>query len=181
VHRVLVASRSFGRDASRKELEELFREHGLTAEFSSLEQVGDRVAEYEGIVIGTEQAGAKLFEQSRALKAIIKYGVGTDNIDAKAAERLGIKVLSLPAINSQTVAEMALGLIFASARKIVEGDRALRREDEDRPVGVSVCGTTLGLVGTGAIGMSLARMVSGLEMHILAYDIFRISFPSISR
>jgi phosphoglycerate dehydrogenase-like enzyme len=171
LHRVLVASRSFGRGASRKELEELLRQHGLNPVFSSIDQAGESIGECEGIIIGTEQAGAALFDRSKVLKAIIKYGVGTDNIDARAAEQRGIKVLSLPEINSAAVAEMALGLMLACARKIVEGDRALRNRKADRPVGVPVRGKTLGLLGTGAIGMALVQMVSGLEMSVLAYDI----------
>jgi phosphoglycerate dehydrogenase-like enzyme len=171
LHRVLVASRSFGRGASRKELEELFRQHGLNPVFSSIEKAGKSIGECEGIIIGTDPAGAALFERSKTLKAIIKYGVGMDNIDARAAEQRGIKVLSLPAINAQTVAEMALGLMLACARRIVEGDRALRREDTDRPVGVAVFGKIFGLIGTGSTGASLVRMVSGLEMHVLAFDI----------
>jgi phosphoglycerate dehydrogenase-like enzyme len=171
LHRVLVASHSFGRGAPRKALEELLRQHGLNPVFSSIEQAGESIGECEGIIIGTEQAGAALFDRSKALKAIIKYGVGIDNIDARAAEQRGIKVLSLPEINSATVAEMALSLMLACARKIVEGNRALRNKNTDRPVGVPVRGKTLGLLGTGAIGMALVRMVSGLEMNVLAHDI----------
>jgi phosphoglycerate dehydrogenase-like enzyme len=171
MHKILVASRSFGRGASGDQLDELFRRHGLSPEFSSLEAIGDRIEQFEGIIIGTESAGAQLFRQANALRAIIKYGVGTDNIDRQAAEQRGIRVLSLPGINSDTVAEMALGLMFASARRIAAGDRMLRQEKADRPLGQPVCGQTLGVIGTGAIGTALVRIVSGLAMEVLAYDI----------
>jgi len=171
VHKILVTSRSFGCGESGKELDKLFRRHGLEAEFSPLEQIGDRIEQFEGIIVGTEAAGAQVFRRAKALRAIIKYGAGTDNIDSQAARQGGIRVLSLPGINSDTVAEMALGLMFALARKIAAGDRALRREKADRPLGQPVCGKILGVIGTGAVGTALVRMVSGLAMEVLAYDI----------
>ncbi len=171
MEKILVASRSFGRGESSESLDRLFRERGLSATFSSLEEAGEQVQEYAGIIIGTEAAGAGLFQRAGKLKAIIKYGAGTDNIDRRAAEERGIRVLSLPGINSEAVAEMALGLMLAAARRIAAGDRALRRGKAERPLGVPVRGKTLGVVGTGAIGAALVRMVGGLEMEVLACDL----------
>lgn len=171
MHKILVASRSFGCGASAEELAELFRRYGMSAEFSSLAESGENIECFEGIIIGTEPAGAELFRRAKTLRAIIKYGVGTDNIDHQTAQQRGIRVLSLPGINSDTVAEMALGLMFAAARRIAAGDRALRREEAARPLGQPVRGQTLGVVGTGSIGTALVRMVSGLAMEVLAYDI----------
>jgi phosphoglycerate dehydrogenase-like enzyme len=171
MHRILVASRSFGRGAARTELEELFGRHGAVADFSPLQEAASRLHVFEGMIVGSERADAQLFSRATRLKAIIKYGVGTDNIDLRSAARHGVQVLNLPGVNSETVAEMALGLMLAVARRIAEGDRLLRSGHADRPVGLPVCGKVLGVVGTGTIGCALVRLVQGLRMRVLAWDL----------
>jgi phosphoglycerate dehydrogenase-like enzyme len=105
-----------------------------------------------------------------SLRAVVKYGVGIDNIDTLAASEHGVRVLNLPGINAVTVAEMTLGLMLAVARRITAGDRSVRAGRWEGLIGTDVVGKTLGIVGTGAVGCSLARMVSGLGMMVLGLD-----------
>jgi phosphoglycerate dehydrogenase-like enzyme len=168
---VLVCSSSFGYGETRENLDELFRRHDCAAIFSALKDAAHRLTEFEGIVIGTDKADHELFQRSKRLKAIIKYGAGTDNIDFEAARAHGVTVLSLPAINSDAVAEMAFGLMLALSRRIVEGDRCIRDGKWQRLIGTPLPGKTLGLIGTGAIGMSLARFALCFKMNILAFDV----------
>jgi D-3-phosphoglycerate dehydrogenase len=169
--RILVASSSFGRGADRDSLQALFRRHGYAADFRPLAEAIPRLGDYVGLVLGTERADSCFFERATNLKAVIKYGVGTDNIDTAAAAEHGVRVLNLPGVNAETVAEMALGLMLAAARRIAQGDRVLRRGSDDRPLGVPVVGRTLGVVGTGAIGSRLVSLAKGLRMTILAHDL----------
>lgn len=171
MNRVLVASKSFGYGADTKQLQALFQQYGLEPSFIPLRDAGEKLGDFDGLVIGTEKLTRDLFARAKRLKVVIKYGVGIDNIDALAAREFGVRVLNLPGINSVTVAEMALGLMLAAARRISEGDRVIRNGHWEGLIGTSVVGKTLGVIGTGSIGCSLARLVSGLEMNILGYDI----------
>lgn len=169
---VLVSSRTFGYGASADQLNQLFHHFSLSPTFLPLAKAADRLDEFEGIIIGTAKLTRPLLSQAKRLRAIVKYGVGLDNIDLDAAKELGIHVANLPGVNSQAVAELALGLLLALARKIAWGDRSTRSGKWEGLIGSSVFGKTLGIVGTGAVGCALARMVSGLEMTILGYDLF---------
>ncbi len=169
--KVLVCSTSFGYGDRQTNLHRLFARHKLSADFISLTEAQSIIHDYEGLIIGTDKVTADLLQRATRLKAIIKYGAGTDNIDKMSAHDHGVLVLSLPGINREAVAEMAIGLILAASRRIVEGDRAMRTGKWERSLGSSIVGKTLGLVGCGAIGMTVAGMVSGFKMTILAYDV----------
>ena len=171
MRRILVASRTFGYGAGDENLKRLFEKYHLNAQFLPLKEADQRLSEYEGLILGTDKFTRHHFENSKSLRVICKYGVGTDNIDMDAAKTHGVKILNLPDINCNAVAEMALGLMFSAARRIAEGDRLIRKGGWEQLMGFSLKGKTLGIIGTGAIGMTLAQMVIGFEMNILAYDI----------
>jgi D-3-phosphoglycerate dehydrogenase len=168
---VLVSSRTFGYGAKADQLNQLFRHYSLSPTFLPLEKAVDRLDEFEGMIIGTVKLTRPMLTQAKRLRAIVKYGVGLDNIDLDAAKELGIQVANLPGVNAQAVAELALGLMFCLARKIAWVDHSLRSGKWEGLIGSNVSGKTLGIVGTGSIGCALAHMVSGLEMTILGYDI----------
>lgn len=170
MHCVMVASRSFGYGAEADQLHALFEKYQLEPVFTSLEEAGSALAQAEGLIIGTEMITRSTFTAATSLRAVVKYGVGIDNIDTGAARERGVQVLNLPGINAVTVAEMTLALILAVARRITEGDRSVRAGKWERLLGINVAGKTLGIVGTGAVGCSLAKMVSGLRMTVLGFD-----------
>ncbi len=170
MHCVMVASKSFGFGAEGDQLHALFKKYRLEPVFISLEEAGSALARAEGLIIGTEMITRSTFAAATGLRAVVKYGVGIDNIDTGAARERGVQVLNLPGINSVTVAEMTLALILAVARRITEGDRSVRTGKWERLLGINVTGKTLGIVGTGAVGCSLAKMVSGLKMTVLGSD-----------
>jgi phosphoglycerate dehydrogenase-like enzyme len=172
MYSVLVSSTSFGYGAQTDELDALFQEYSLSPTYLPLSKAAYILDTFDGLIIGTSKLTRELLLKARRLRVIAKYGVGIDNIDINAVKELGIQVRNLPGVNAQSVAELALGLMLSLARKITSGDRSLRAGSWERSIGSSVCGKTLGIVGTGAIGTSLAKMVSGLEMNILGYDIF---------
>ena len=173
MYNVLVASKSFGYGAQTDDLLQLCTKHACSPYFSSLEEADQKLNIFDGIIIGTAKVNRELFQKAKRLKVIIKYGAGTDNIDKAAAQEYGVQVLNLPSINSETVAEMAVGLMFAVARRIVEGDRWIRNGTWKRLLGFPVRGKTLGVIGTGSIGRALIRMISGFNMRIFAYDLIQ--------
>ncbi len=114
------------------------------------------------------------------LKLVANMAVGYDNIDVAAATRLGIAVTNTPGVLSDTTADLAFGLLIATARRISEAERYVRAGKFAGWGPLLFCGAevhhaTLGLVGTGRIGKILARRASGFEMKVLYYNRHRLS------
>lgn len=171
MYSVLVASRSFGRGTEREVLTDQFHRLDLNPTYLALSDAVPQLAEFEGLIVGTEHITYEILCQAKRLRVVVKYGVGTDNIDVESARLRGVQVLNLPAVNATTVAEMALAMILALARRIPAADRAVRQGRWERLIGSNVVGKTLGIIGTGSIGCSLARMVSGLSMTVIGSDV----------
>jgi len=117
---------------------------------------------------------ATLLSTAKNLKYILKQGVGTNNIDLKACKELGIKVYNTPGINSEAVAEFTLALALDIARRVSEIDRRVRNGDvvvRSKVLGMSLYGKTLGIVGMGYIGRSIAKKWKGaMEGAVVGYD-----------
>lgn len=106
------------------------------------------------------------------LKVIAKHGVGIDNIDSAAAKTLGIPVIAALGSNSQAVAEQAVCLMMACARRIVPLDARLREGhwDKDTYQGLELAGSVLGLIGGGSIGMKVAAIAHAIGMRVVLHD-----------
>ena len=112
-----------------------------------------------------------IFAESR-LRMIASYAVGYDNIDINAATERGIPVSNTPGVLTDATAEMAWALLFAVARRIVEGDRFTRAGkfkgwDPLLMHGQDIGGKTLGVIGAGRIGTAFALKSKGLNMKVL--------------
>jgi D-3-phosphoglycerate dehydrogenase len=108
------------------------------------------------------------------LKAIVRAGVGVDNIAVDAATQAGVAVLNTPNGNTVSAAELTIGLMLALARHIPEADCSVKagRWERARFVGTQLAGKTLGVVGLGRIGREVARRAVGLDMKPLGHDPF---------
>jgi D-3-phosphoglycerate dehydrogenase / 2-oxoglutarate reductase len=117
---------------------------------------------------------ADVLEGNRRLKAIVRAGVGTDNIDKPAATRAGIVVMNTPAGNTLSTAEHAITLMLALSRNVAPAYQALceGRWDRKKFMGTQVAGKTLGIVGLGRIGVAVAERAKALEMKVVGYDPF---------
>ncbi len=117
---------------------------------------------------------ARVIGASDRLKAIVKYGVGVDNIDVEAATMRGVMVVNCPEYGADTVADHAFALLMCLARRLIAIDRATRAEGWVWPApevaGVDLGGKTLGLVGLGRIGRAMARRAAGFGMELIARD-----------
>ncbi len=131
------------------------------------------VAEAEGLLsLLTDAVDADLIEAAPALRAISNYAVGYDNIDLEAAARRGIPVGHTPDVLTEATADLAVGLLLAAARRIVEGEAMVRAEEyttwqPDMLLGTDVHGATLGIVGHGRIGRAVARRGEGFGMRVI--------------
>jgi len=118
-------------------------------------------------------ANAALLERCPQLLCVSSTGAGFDTVDVNACTRAGVAVVSQIGGNSPAVAEMAIGLMLAVSRKIVESDRKLRRErgfTRESLMGHDVGGKVLGIVGIGHAGSRTAALAKAFGMQVLAVD-----------
>lgn len=113
-----------------------------------------------------------IIEAGVRLEVIARAGVGMDNVDLEAASRAGIVVSWTPEQNTNSVAELTIGLMICLARMIPDADVHTKAGGWDRAkyMGVELSGKTLGIVGLGRIGSLTAAKARALGMEILAYD-----------
>ena len=112
---------------------------------------------------------ANVLENSPRLKLISVYGVGYDNVDIGSASQLNITVTNTPGYSAVAVSEMALALMLAVARKIVQNDCTIREGEWARGYASQLCGKTLGVIGTGSIGQRMLRLGKAIGMEVIAW------------
>jgi len=130
------------------------------------------IKDVDGIIVGVDPLDKEVLEAS-SLKAISKYGVGTDNIDLDYCKANDIDVSITRNANSEAVADYAFTLLLGVARRVVEIDAACRRGDWSKKVAVDVFGKKIGVVGLGAIGRGVVARAKGFNMDVYGYDIFK--------
>ncbi len=149
---------------------------GQTAE--PLEQALEGV---QGVIVRVARFPGETIRGATQLKVVAKHGVGYDNIDVPAATACGVIVTNTPTANSQSVAEHALTLLLAVARRIGEScrDIALRSmRAQNVYQGIELSGKALGIVGLGSSGLRLATMAArGLDMRVTGFDPYKDPWP----
>ena len=133
------------------------------------------LANHDGAICrsGVKITAAALAGNHR-LKAIVRAGVGTDNIDKEAATRQGIVVMNTPAGNTVSTAEHAFALLLGLSRNLAAADASLRghKWDRNKFMGVQLAGKTLGIVGLGRIGQAVAARARAFDMRVMGFDPF---------
>lgn len=159
--------------------EGLIRQSGGSVRYGRAADEPARIRLAEGaevIVLGGAQLTREFFAALPSLKGVVRLGIGFDNVDLDAATDHGIVVANVPDFCTDEVAEHALGLILAVLRKIVLADRKSRHGQwlpgmDGRLLPMRrLSGQTLGLIGFGKIGQSLAHKARGLGVKVIAYD-----------
>lgn len=123
----------------------------------------------------TDRIDEALLEAAPHLRVISTMAVGVDNIDIDACTRRGIPVGHTPGVLAGTVADLAIGLLLAGARRIVEGVDYVRAGrwqtwEPDLMLGQDLHGSTVGIVGFGQVGRTIARRLSGFDCRILVHN-----------
>ncbi len=140
----------------------------------TLDELAEVIADYDAIVVRSRTKVRKpLIDKALpGLKAIIRGGVGLDNIDVDYARSKGIKVFNTPKASSNAVAELVTGLMFALARHIPRADASMKagKWEKKKLKGTELAGKTLGIIGYGRIGRTLASKARALGMRVIAYD-----------
>jgi D-3-phosphoglycerate dehydrogenase len=123
-----------------------------------------------GWLAGVEPISGRVLRTASNLRVISRNGVGVDNIDLDAAARRGIQIARAPGANARGVAELALGLMLSALRRIPQADRVLRGGGWQRAQGRELASCTVGLVGLGRIGRTLADLLTGVGATVIAHD-----------
>ena len=151
--------------------------HEVVEQFYEPDALGAALKEFDCVVVRSKtKVRANHIDEAAEgkLKLIIRGGVGVDNIDVAYAESKGISVRNTPAASTESVAELALGHMFALARYINIANVTIRNGEWNKKKyeGVEIAGKTLGLIGFGRIAQALARRAEALGMTVVYTDLF---------
>ena len=124
------------------------------------------------LVRSATQVDAEVFAAARGMRVVARAGVGLDNVDVKAATQAGVMVVNAPTSNIVSAAELAVGLLLASARNIVPANLALRNGKWERSkfTGAEITDKVVGIVGLGRIGLLVAQRLAGFGVDLIAFD-----------
>jgi len=147
------------------------------------DELAAAIPSYDGLVV---RSGAKVtpkcLENPGSLKCIARAGVGVDNIDLPTATQKGILVMNTAEASTLSTAEHALALMYALARKIPAADAHVKsappKWEKTRYEGTQLAGKTLGVVGLGRIGKTVAVRALAMEMKVIGFDPF-VSTPDV--
>ncbi len=126
----------------------------------------------DGWIIGDDPASFRVFEKGKSgkLRAAVKWGVGVDNVDFAACEKLGIPISNTPNMFGAEVADVAVGYVIGLARRLFDIDREVRKGNWFKPQGQSLRDKTVGVVGYGDIGRNTCQRLSAFGMDIIIWD-----------
>ena len=156
----------------------IFEAHGLElicpdfVQTLSEEELCALLPEMDGWIIGDDPATFKVLEAGKKgqLKAVVKWGVGVDNVDFDACKQLGLPVSNTPGMFGEEVADVALSYIIGLARQTFLIDRGVRAGGWPKPAGMSLPGKKLGLIGFGDIGHSIAKRCLAFGLDLTIWD-----------
>lgn len=154
-----------------REFSEVVDSSGITAE-ELLKVVG----QYDALIVrGRTKVTAAVLDAASNLKAVGRAGVGVDNIDLNAAKQHKVTVVNSPLATTVAVAELAMGLMLALVREIPRADTAIKNGKwlKKELEGTELYKKTLGIIGYGRIGQTVAKRAQAFDMRIVAFDPLR--------
>lgn len=163
---------------SKDGLKVLTEKGGFQVDFlpeSTQEQIKEIIPQYAGWVIRSRsKATADIIERAENLKVIGRAGVGLDNVDVEAATKRGIVVMNTPGGNTISTAEHTISMLLSVSRLIPAADASMKAGKWDKKsfMGVELQGKTLGIIGLGRIGQTVAKRMAAFEMRLLGFDPF---------
>lgn len=154
---------------ARLRAEASVRYHGTLP--GTAEVLAERLRDAEAVVNirSSTKLTREVLSHCPALKLVSIWGTGTDHVDLEAARELGIRVTNTPAVAAASIAEHALALMLAVARRAPAMDRRVRAGEWPRGGMVQLHGKTLGVIGLGEIGRRFARLGEAIGMHVVTW------------
>ena len=145
----------------------------------TVEELIDIVPQHNGWIIGDDPATSEVLEAGKAgqLKAAVKWGIGVDNVDFAACDKLGIPITNTPGMFGGEVADLAMCYILGLARDAFFIDREVRSGNWPKPAGISLGDKTIGIVGLGDIGRNIAKRADAHDLNIIGWDPYADELP----
>ncbi len=147
------------------------------------EELLEVIAEYPCMVVRSRtKVTREVIDAGTSLKAIVRAGVGLDNIDVGYAKEKGVSVLNTPSASTQSVAELTIAYLMALARNIPLMTASMKAGKWEKKsfLGSEISGKILGLIGSGRIGQAVADRAIALGMTVMAYDPYVTQLPNIT-
>jgi D-3-phosphoglycerate dehydrogenase len=138
-----------------------------------------RAAEVVLNIRASSRFTARVFAACPTLRLLSVWGTGTDHVDLASAARHGVTVTNTPGVSARSIAEHALALLFAVARRIPEMDAATRLGTWPRGRSLELYGKTCGVIGYGAIGRQFARLAAALGMRVIVWTMHPARYASV--
>ena len=141
---------------------------------STKKEVEKKIWEYQGIILRSRiEIDKKFIDSCKNLKFIARVGSGLENIDTDYAKKKSIEIISAPEGNANAVGEHALGMLLSLLNKIIRSNNEIKNNiwAREQNRGIELDGKTIGIIGYGNTGKSLAKKLSGFNVRILCNDI----------
>ena len=167
----------------------LVDEHPLTHHATlpgSEDVLVERIRDFEAVINirSSTKFTDRVFAACPRMKILSIWGTGTDNVDLKAAQKYGVTVTNTPGVAAISIAEHALMLTLAVARRVVPLHRQVVNGEWPRGQSVQLRGKTLGIIGLGAIGRQFAKLGEAIGMRVIAWTMHpdpRLGFELVER
>lgn len=159
------------------EYDDLLATRGVSYDVPEIDQQLDAaelesiIQAYDGVIAGDDEFTEAVFAAADRLQVVVKWGIGTDNIDFEAADHYGVTVTNTPGAFAPEVADVVIGYAIMLTRGLHLIDAEVRRGNWHSPRGTSLRGKTLGVVGVGNIGSATVRRARAHGMEVVGYDV----------
>lgn len=170
--KILITSNSFSEEFCR-----ILEAHGFDitrnphGRLLSEEELAWLLRDKDAVILSTDPLSARVIDACDHLKVVSRYGTGINNVDVEALKRKGIALETAAGANKEAVADHAVGLMLALSHNIVSTDLSRRNGSYRKEKGRDLYGSTVGILGLGAVGRGIAERLKGFKCRILAYDV----------
>ena len=162
----------------KSKYEPMFTSKGFLTHWASVDQqihesaLLELLPRFDGWIMGDDPCTMKVLESGSrgALKAVVKWGVGTDSVDFNAISALNLKFSNTPGVFGEEVADLALGYLIALSRNIVGIHNEVREGNWPKPIGVSLRGKKVGIIGFGDIGKAINSRCRAFGLETVIYE-----------
>ena len=146
--------------------------------FYTREKILDLAQDIDAVIVVGDKINEEFLEKANQLKVISTYSVGYDNVDISAATKRGIPVTNLPETVTESTAELAVALMLALSRRLIEADHYVRKENDQKwhqflIISHELFEKKLGIIGLGRIGQAVARRARAFGMQVYYYDVVK--------
>lgn len=140
----------------------------------SKDKLMDIIEDADGVITRSPTPiDEKFLNRAKKLKAVVRAGVGVDNIDINLASKKGVIIMNVPTANTLAAVELTMAHILTSVRKFTNAVWNLKKENEwnrEKWLGIELAGKKLGIIGFGNIGSRVGVRAKAFEMDVIAYD-----------